>query len=759
MRSKTASALTLALLLTLLSPVGTAGAVTGGVTVTGSGFGHGVGMSQYGARSLAIKGWNSTRILQYYYEGVELEARDVGPSGSRNLRVGLTANQRSWRFDNASTSADDLHVWLDGGSSGRVPRVAPGATVRVQQTGGSDCEVTIGSRTWKADCGDLAVRWPVNDAAPKTYVRMPRSEAHDLTLARGWINFVQANSNTVHTRLQIHMEDYLYGLAEVPSSWPDATLEAQAVAGRTFALNRVANPRGAQCSCHLLTTVSDQHYTGWAKEAAAPRWVSAVDNTNNPSRTWGRVITHNGNLINAFYSSSSPGRTEFSQDIWSATVPYLVSKDDRFAHDADANNPRSSWTEEFGYFDFSRRLGFDAVHDVTLISRMGSGNPAVYRVTGSKDGADLTRDLHTHRDLRQMLGLPSHGIASIVVDRPVDFDWVTGDFTGDGNDDVAGFNKGTGEWMVGVSDGQGAYDFATWNRFSTREGWQTHLVADVNGNGTDEILSFHPGSGNWIVQRSDGSSFSHSVWTRFRTRSGWESHSVGDVRGNGRDELISFHGGTGNWVVTSGGSSSVWGRYRTTSGWDTHVADVTGDGRDDIATYHPSTGNWVVNRSTGSDFVSSRWARYRTRTGWTHNVADVTGDGRADLVSFHPSTGNVVRGVSDGVSRFSTSVWTRYSDGRVWQEHMVGDVTGNGRAELVSLHDNGRWVVTRDVGTSVRSSRWGELPTGNGWQWHSITDANGDGRADVTSFNRNAGTWWVSRSTGTAFEPSRWARM
>ena len=747
-------ALGLAMLAVLL-PATAAVAVTGGATVEGSGYGHGVGMSQYGARSLAEKGWSSTRILRHYYDGVSVGPADVGI-----IRLGLTANQDFWRFINRADSAREVHVWLDGSRDGRVPKAQPGQTIRVAHVSGTRCDVTLESRTWRASCDDLQIRWPIRDEAPETFVRMPRSEAHDLTLARGRVEFVQRNDDTVHTRLRIHMEDYLYGLAEVPSSWPAASLETQAVAGRTFALNRATNnPRGASCSCHLLTTVSDQHYTGWAKEDAAPRWVAAVDNTNNASRTRGRVLTYNDRLISAFYSSSSPGRTEFSQDIWSAAVPYLVSKDDSYAHDADANNPMSSWTREFDYFDFSRRLGFDAVHEIRLLDRMGSGSPKTYRVTGSKDGSDLTRDLHSYRDMRWMLELPSHGISSIQVVRPQNFEWLAGDFTGDGNGDIAGFNQATGEWMVGVSDGAGSYDFSTWNQFSTRKGWQRHLVADVNGDGTDEILSYHPGTGNWIIQRSDGSSFSNSRWTRFRTRSGWETHEVGDVTGDGRDEVISFHGSTGNWVVTRPTGSSRWATYRTTTGWETHIADVTGNGRDDVVNYHPSTGNWVVSRSTGNSFSTSRWAQYRTRRGWDHNVGDVTGNGRADLVSFHPSTGNVMVGESNGSSSFAMTTWTRYSRPDSWTRHLLADVTGDGTKEIVSLFDDRRWVVTRQVGSEVRSSQAGDLPTRNGWDWHGVTDADGDGREDVASFNRVAGTWWVARSTGTSFELSRWARM
>ena len=444
---------------------------SGSVAVHGSGFGHGVGMSQYGAHSMSVKGYSSDEIIEHYYTDVRTEARDVGAQGTRALRVGLTANADEWSFTNDSSSARDLHVWLEGGSDGDIAYVEPGESLHVTQDG-TDCEVSIGPGeamglapdVEEAACADLAVRWPVDRGDPATFVEMPREEAHDLTLARGWINFVQRDDETVHTRLQIHMEDYLYGLAEMPASWGPAALQAQAVTGRTFALNRAsqlnpqANPRGGSCSCDLLTTVSDQHYTGWAKEDASPSWVTAVDATNNATRTHGRVITHEGSLINAFYSSSSPGTTEDPRDIWTADVPYLEPVDDGYAHDADAGNPRSSWTEEFDYEDFSQRLGFDAVLEVELVEHLRSGNPGVYRVEGERDGETVTEELHTYRDLRGDLGLPSHGIWEIELELPHLFSDVPRDHPF--HDEIAwlvdegvaqGFDDGTFRPVTGVS--------------------------------------------------------------------------------------------------------------------------------------------------------------------------------------------------------------------------------------------------------------------------------------------------------------------
>jgi hypothetical protein len=355
-----------------------------------------------------------------------------------------------------------------------------------------------------------------------------------------------------------------------------------------------------------------------------------------------------------------------------------------------------------------------------------------------------------------------------------DHEWVEGDFNGDGRTDVAGFDRQTGRWRVGTSNGS-SFSFSIWNRFSTGKGWRTHQVGDFNGNGRDDILSFHAGTGNWILQTADGASFRSSVWTRFSSPSGWVRHRAADVTGNGVSELVSFHSGTGNWVVTrrsgSKGASSVWERFKTRTGWRTFVGDVTGNGREDLVNFHAGTGNWMVSRSLNGRFDTSRWLTYRTTKGWqSHQLGDVTGNGRADLLSYHPGSGNLVMSTSNGRQFSNQGVWRRFKSKTGWGAHRMGDVTGDGRMEWISFHNpTGRWIVTRQlhpdlvvngvVQRDVRSSIWGQYPTGSGWAHHGIGDVNRNGRADMMSFNLNSHRWWTARSQGDSFATSAWAKL
>jgi SpoIID/LytB domain protein len=136
-------------------------------------------------------------------------------------------------------------------------------------------------------------------------------------------------------------EQYLFGLGEVPSSWPMAAMEAQAVAGRTYAFEKISRlgQHQAGCRCGVYASTADQVYAGWDKEAepGGARWRAAVQSTA------GRVVTYRGSLIEAFYSSSSGGHTQSNQDAWGGSpIPYLRSVCD--PGDFTPANPNRAWT-------------------------------------------------------------------------------------------------------------------------------------------------------------------------------------------------------------------------------------------------------------------------------------------------------------------------------------------------------------------------------------------------------------------------------
>ena len=256
------------------------------VTIEGGGWGHGIGMSQYGAKALAEAGLTAEQIVSYFYAGTTLGT--VGTGGlvghADPLRIGVSQSANAIEFgavngpltlclasDCGLTAAPgDLGIW-----SFRADGVGSCQYFLDETPMGASGPCT-GSITWSDQ--------------PNTRVDMP---GLGRTFARGSVLFVPAPNNLIHTLVEIELEQYLYGLGEMPSSWHGEALQAQAIAGRTYALYKAwayrdlenSQPRLDACSCHLYSSTQDQKYIGWAKEAEGEngfwgdKWVAAVDAT------------------------------------------------------------------------------------------------------------------------------------------------------------------------------------------------------------------------------------------------------------------------------------------------------------------------------------------------------------------------------------------------------------------------------------------------------------------------------------------------
>ena len=129
---------------------------------------------------------------------------------------------------------------------------------------------------------------------------------------------------------RVPLESYLASVvgSEMPASWPQEALRAQAVAARTYALKA----RKPAAAFDLQATVASQMYKGVEAETASTQ--AAVAGTR------GLVLTYGDSLIDAVFHSSSGGSTESSGDLWSRQLPYLVSVPD-FDHEA----PVSQWRQ------------------------------------------------------------------------------------------------------------------------------------------------------------------------------------------------------------------------------------------------------------------------------------------------------------------------------------------------------------------------------------------------------------------------------
>lgn len=286
------------------------------VTVVGHGFGHGHGLSQYGAQGAATKGLGYRRIVRYYYPGTSW-GRAAG-----NVRVLLTADTTR---DVVVAARTRLTVRPVGGRSVALTRVRPKAKLwRITPLAGGRSAVDFKTARWhrlrtlRGEAEFTAGGAPIRLLVPggsRSYRGVLRSAAPGGGLDRDTVNVLSLDS-------------YLKGVVprEVPASWHPQALRAQAIAARSYA----AYERRHSTSRHyqICDTTQCQVYGGFTDEQ--PQTNRAIDATR------AQVLTKDGGPIFAQFSASSGGWTS------AGAFSYLPAKRDRY--DDFPGNDYHSWT-------------------------------------------------------------------------------------------------------------------------------------------------------------------------------------------------------------------------------------------------------------------------------------------------------------------------------------------------------------------------------------------------------------------------------
>jgi stage II sporulation protein D len=355
----------------------------------GSGYGHGVGMSQIGARAKALAGESATAILQYYYTGTIVET----VTDTQILRINLGNLLTSAKLRSDSKGAE---LQLFAGDLGETQTATPLLTFPSKTSlnlnlsdGLIVISTTRGSTTKAITTGSsFTLRWSgtrYQDGSP-TVISLTTNGATK-KYRHGQISLKVIRDKALGKRLAIInsvrlQDEYLWGIGEVPSSWPTQALEAQAIASRTYAYAKSSKIRTA-CDCHLYATISDQTFAGYSKESE-PRfgeiWKAAVN------RTAGMVVTYGGKPITAYFSSSSGGTTETSEHAWGTATPYTMSVPDSASVDM-AFNPRfANWTREIPQSVVAQAFALPSVISLTALSINPAGSVALIQAISS-DGS------------------------------------------------------------------------------------------------------------------------------------------------------------------------------------------------------------------------------------------------------------------------------------------------------------------------------------------------------------------------------------
>ncbi len=224
---------------------------------------------------------------------------------------------------------------------------------------------------------------------------------------RGHMRVHSGSSSGVTLVNVVPLEEYLYGVVacEMPASWPEDALKAQAVAARTYAVNAMRLPRSPGVFDLCCTTMS-QVYGGIPREHA--RTTAAVNATK------GEVLLHEGRIISAYYHSTSGGHTEHSEIVWTGYLGYA-----RGVPDYDQDSPHYRWTvawtpEDVGTLLARRGYLVGAVTAIAPAGQQGaSGRWTHYEVSGTQGSARLTAErLRSALGLRSTLFEVRYGVAS-----------------------------------------------------------------------------------------------------------------------------------------------------------------------------------------------------------------------------------------------------------------------------------------------------------------------------------------------------------
>lgn len=658
------------------------------ITFVGAGWGHGVGMSQYGAQARARGGQTYQDILvgaTGYYQGASLKtmgsgivnpgtvftnvASDIttteltvlagpgnGGAGATFVREGMSqtavlspgdrvsivdttpvSNQANG-CDVTITAADGTPTLLGVGGCDITVSLTDGAT-----TSNPDYLISATNCRRPSDCTfgyGVAFR-TVDNASPQRGSYSDKTCPSPNGLCKGFDLVVETT-----------LDDYTRGIMEVPFSWQTEALKAQAVAARSYAASFVAGVQHERqaCFCDVLNDSSSQVYAGWigptpsnsSGRASWQRWNSAAVATN------GIILTHWSavpqGIVRAYYSSSNGGASEASADKWGTALSYLVSVPDAWS--LTSENSRASWTRTFTSAQVIDKVwGTNAIYDnyqlvsAEVIERNASGSAKKVRFVA--DGGDLgtiTKQLP--------LRAPSSGAATFdvnwfglwswyfdiddsqLVDAPPPPPPSSGQPSG--STSVALQDPRTGIWSLRMPNG-------SVNTFYYGDPNDVPFVGDWNGNGIETVGLYRRSTGFLFIRHSNTQGIA-DIEIYYGIPG--DIPIAGDWTGTGTDTVGVYRPSNSTFYLRNSNTQGVaditipFGQ----PGDQPIVGDWDGDGKDTIGVYRPSTRMVYLTNDLTTASVAISFSYSGTVAGDKVIAGDWNADGKDTLGVFRPST-------------------------------------------------------------------------------------------------------------------------
>lgn len=652
-------------------PIAPASASEPSITFDGAGWGHGVGMSQYGTLARANDGQSSEQILLAYYgDPADPNLTRITTIGDPGLddpgpvftNVGSDTTSTTLRIENGPAPGDGVTIVRgpDSAPSPPTAHLTTGDTVVITDTtpehgqpNGCTIELRIGGETtmWESGSCDISIELTNGSAEPTNLVSVSGGcrRLSDCTFGYGTFHTVD-NGSPQRTNtdrfggcqgcpvwmgydlvVESGLDDYTRGIAEMPFSWPSEALEVQAIAARSYAasfavIDGSGDHRSKGCFCDVRNSSSSQVYAGWLPDSSyatmADRWDQAAAATN------GQVLTHPSapdlGIVRAYYSSSNGGASEWVKEKWGSDLPYLLSVDDPWS--LEPPNPLRSWSETVSADTVVDEVwGTSSPYVLTgaaVTERNTSGSARTIRFEAVTPANDfVTKDVPV-ATVTSRFGLDSWyfdiDAGGLVPPVPK------------GSDTVAVQDPATGIWTL--RDGAGGTE-----AFYFGNPLDIPFIGDWNGDGIDTAGLYRESTGFLFLRNSNTQGIAD---VDIYYGNPGDLPVAGDWNGDGTDTVGIYRRSDNTFYLRNSNTQGIAdiviplgdaGDVPLAGDWD-------GDGVDTIGVYRPSNKTLYFVNDLGDPIVDVTHVYAGTSSADEVVVGDWDGDGIDTVGVFRTST-------------------------------------------------------------------------------------------------------------------------
>ena len=327
-----------------------------------------------------------------------------------------------------------------------------------------------------------------------------------------------------------------------------------------------------------------------------------------------------------------------------------------------------------------------------------------------------------------------------------------GDLNKDGKPDVIVGCEQTRTLTVLVGTGGGAFRVS--NPIPLPDAPGNIALGDVNGDGNpDAAIDSHDSYGVVLMLGDGKGSLAVAPNSPIVMKDGQQPHThglaMGDVNGDRKLDLITANNADNDVSIAFGDGRGGFTRAPATfpvgpSPYPFSFRDVNKDGHPDIVATASATGPQRAQQLRSSFALTLllndgrggfRRSDLPVRTGqpWSADVGDVNGDGKADLVATHHDQSKLTVLIGDGAGRFVEGAGSPFDFGRGASQVILGDANRDGRIDALAAVGDGLRLMLGDGRGAFRPGA--PIPAGRGVWRFAVSDLNGDGKTDLVTAN------------------------